>query len=151
MNDFNHRYFIEGKNNVIADELFRCFLKIEHTNMLKNSFYHRIIEKFLKRKLKGKNIKKNKSNQFIIRSNSIEDFLTFIHFYICHSGIIVMYKNLTKIFLLPNIINYVKIVLKNVKTAVNFKTMFLGEMIVIICIVLNYLKESVMRFMVHLI
>ncbi|KAG0441210.1 hypothetical protein DMUE_1220 [Dictyocoela muelleri] len=63
IDDFNHRfYFIEGKNNMIAEELLRFFLKINNTNMLKNSFYYKIIEKFLKKKLKGKNIFK-KQNQ----------------------------------------------------------------------------------------
>ncbi|KAG0437305.1 Retrovirus-related Pol polyprotein from transposon 17.6 [Dictyocoela muelleri] len=53
MNDFNHRInFIEGKNNVSADELSRCFLKIDNTNELKNSF-HKKIEKFLKEEIEG--------------------------------------------------------------------------------------------------
>ncbi|KAG0435959.1 Transposon Tf2-6 polyprotein [Dictyocoela muelleri] len=114
MNDFNFRInFIEGKQNVIADELSRCF--INYNDMKdENKLFHNNVKNFLISDNNGTFLK-TKDGKFLISNNKKVEFLEFIHKTSRHSGISIMYENIRKYFYLKNIIKEIKMITNNCK------------------------------------
>lgn len=120
MNEFDYKIFhVEGKENVIANQLSRCFIYIEY-NEEKNKTYKKLIQRASYYK-DGK-YELDSQQRILIKDTRANNFLNQVHKHSGHREISTLYYNLQEIIYIKNMFNKIKEIVNKCKTCKRYKS-----------------------------